>query len=68
MYCDIISSLNSVCIYQTISIYSAFIVTKICAVYREVTLNDHRFQKWFMKFHSGDFLLNNTPWFEIDSD
>ena len=34
---------------------------KICAVYREGAVTDRTCQKWFAKFHAGDFLLNDAP-------
>ena len=33
----------------------------ICAVYREGTVTDGMCQKWFVKFHAGDFLLDDAP-------
>ena len=45
---------------------------KICAVYGEGAVTDRTCQKWFAKFHSGDFSLDDTPWLgrpvEVDSD
>ena len=45
---------------------------KICAVYGEGTVTDWMCQKWFAKFHAGDFLLDDAPWSgrpdEVDSD
>ena len=42
---------------------------KICAVYGEGAVTDQKCQKWFAKFHAGDFLLNNvySP-VEVDSN
>ena len=42
---------------------------KICAVYGEGAATDQTCQKWFAKFHAGDFLLNNvySP-VEVDSN
>ena len=34
---------------------------KICAVYGEGAVTDHTCQKWFVKFHAGDFSLDNAP-------
>ena len=34
---------------------------KICAVYGEGALTDWMHQKWYVKFHAGDFSLDNTP-------
>ena len=34
---------------------------KICAVYREGAVTDQGCQKWFVKFHAGDFLLDVAP-------
>ena len=46
--------------------------TKICAVRGEGAVTDWTCQKWFMKFHAGDFSLVNTPEsskpVEVDSD
>ena len=33
----------------------------ICAVYREGAVTDLMCQKWFAKFHAGDFSLEDTP-------
>ena len=33
---------------------------KICAVYGEVAVMDRTCQKWFAKFHTGDFSLENV--------
>ena len=45
---------------------------KICAVYGEGAMNFQTCQKWFMKFHAGDFSLDDAPWsgrpVEVDSD
>ena len=45
---------------------------KICAVYREGAVTDGTCQKWFVKFHAGDFSLDNAPWLgravEVDSN
>ena len=45
---------------------------KICAVYGEGAMTGRTCQKWFAKFHSGNFLLDNAPWLgrpvEVDSD
>ena len=35
---------------------------KICAVYGEGTVTDQTCQKWFSKFHAGDFSLDDAPW------
>ena len=35
---------------------------KICAVYGKGTVTDRTCQKWFVKFHAGDFLLDDAPW------
>ena len=34
---------------------------KICAVYGEGAVTDWTCQKWFAKFHAGDFLLDEAP-------
>ena len=34
---------------------------KICAVCEECAVTDQIYQKWFVKFHAGDFLLDNAP-------
>ena len=34
---------------------------RIYAVYGEGTVTDPMCQKWFAKFHTGDFLLENAP-------
>ena len=34
---------------------------KICAVYGEGAVADQTCQKWFAKFHAGDFLLDDAP-------
>ena len=45
---------------------------KFCAVYGEGAGTDQMCQKWFVKFHAGDLLLDEAPWssrpLEIDSD
>ena len=45
---------------------------KICAVYGEGTVTDWMCQKWFAKFHAGNFLLDDAPWsgnpVEVDSN
>ena len=45
---------------------------KICAVYAEGAVTDQMCQKWFVKFHAGDFSLDDTPWLgrpvEVDND
>ena len=45
---------------------------KICAVYGEGAVTDQTCQKWFVKLHAGDFLLDDAPWsgrpVEVDSD
>ena len=45
---------------------------KICAVYGEGAVTDQMCQKWLVKFHAGDFSLDDTPWsgrwVEIDND
>ena len=35
---------------------------KICAVYGEGAMTDQTCQKWFVKFHAVDFLLDDAPW------
>ena len=35
---------------------------KICAVYGEGAVTDGTCQKWFVKFHAGDFSLDDAPW------
>ena len=35
---------------------------KICAVYGEGAVTDQTCQKWFVKFHAGDFLLDDASW------
>ena len=38
---------------------------KICAVYGEGAVTDRTCQKWFAKFHAGDFSLDDAPrWVE----
>ena len=34
---------------------------KICAVCGEGAMTDQTCQKWFVKFHAGDFLLDDAP-------
>ena len=34
----------------------------IFAVYGEGSLSDQTCQKWFVKFHAGDFSLDDAPW------
>ena len=45
---------------------------KICAVYGEGAVTDQTCQKWFVKFHAVNFLLDDAPWsgrpVEVDSD
>ena len=45
---------------------------KICAVCGEGVVTDPTCQRWFAKFHAGDFSLDNGPQscrpFEVDSD
>ena len=45
---------------------------KISAAYGEGAVTNETCQKWFVKFHAGDFLLHNAPWsgrpVEVDSD
>ena len=45
---------------------------KICAMYGEGAVTDQTCQKWFTKFHTGDFSLDNAPLsgrpVEVDSD
>ena len=45
---------------------------KVCAVYGEGAVTDRTCQKWFAKFHAGDFLLDDAPRsgrpVEVDSD
>ena len=45
---------------------------KICAVYEEGAVTDRTCQKWFAKFHAGDFSLEDVPRLgkpvEVDSD
>ena len=44
---------------------------KFCAVYRDCAVTEQMCQKWFAKFHAGDFSLDNAPrlgrQFEVDS-
>ena len=35
---------------------------KICAVCGGGAVADQTCQKWFVKFHTGHFLLDNAPW------
>ena len=35
---------------------------KICAVYGEGAVTDQMCQKWFAKFHAGDFSQDDAPW------
>ena len=41
-------------------------------MYGEGAMTDQMCQKWFVKFHAGDFLLDDAPWLgrpvETDSD
>ena len=45
---------------------------KMCAVHGEGAVTDRTCQKWFVRFHAGDFSLDDAPWsgrpFEVDSD
>ena len=45
---------------------------KICAVYGEGAVTDQMRQKWFAKFHAGNFSLDDAPQsgrpVEVDSD
>ena len=45
---------------------------KICAVHGEGAVTERMCQKWFAKFHAGDFLLDDSPQagrpVEVDSD
>ena len=45
---------------------------RICTVYGEGAVTDRTCQKWFVKFHAGDFLLYDAPWLcrpvEVDSN
>ena len=45
---------------------------KNCAVYGEGAVTDQMCQKWFVKFHAGDFSLDDAPRLgrpaEVDSD
>ena len=34
---------------------------KICAMYGEGAVTDWMCQKWFVKFHAGDFSLDDAP-------
>ena len=44
----------------------------ICAAYGKGAVTDRMCQKWFVKFHAGDFSLDNVPLSgrpaEVDSD
>ena len=44
----------------------------MCAVYGEGAVTDRTCQKWFVKFHAGNFLLDDAPWsggpVEVDSN
>ena len=44
----------------------------ICAVYGKGAVTDQTCQKWFAKFHAGDFSLDDAPQsgrpVEVDSD
>ena len=35
---------------------------EICAVVGEGAVTDQTCPKWFVKFHAGDFLLDDAPW------
>ena len=35
--------------------------TKICAVFGEGAVTDQTCQKWFAKFHVGDFSMDDAP-------
>ena len=41
-------------------------------MYGKRAVTDQMCQKWFAKFHTGDFSLDNAPWssrpVEVDSD
>ena len=41
-------------------------------MYAQSAVIDQKCQKWFAKFHAGDFSLDNAPWMgrpvEVDSD
>ena len=45
---------------------------EVCAVYGEGAVTDRTCQKWFAKFHAGDFSLDDAPRsgrsVEVDSD
>ena len=45
---------------------------KICAMYGEGAVTDRMCQKWFVKFHAGDFSLDDAPQLgrpvEVDSE
>ena len=45
---------------------------KICVVYGEGAVTNQTCPKWFVKFHAGDFSLDNAPRsgrpVEVDSD
>ena len=36
----------------------------ICTVCGEGGVTDQTCQNWFVKFHAGDFLLDDVPWSE----
>ena len=40
---------------------NAIEMQKKCAVYEEDAVTDLKRQKWFVKFHAGDFSLDNVP-------
>ena len=46
--------------------------TQICAVYGKGAVTNQTYQKWFVKFHARDFLLDDVPWsgrsVEVDSN
>ena len=41
-------------------------------MYGKGAVTDQTYQKWFAKFHAGDFSLDDAPWscrlVEVDSD
>ena len=45
---------------------------RICTVYGEGTVIDQAYLKWFVKFHTGNFSLDDVPLsarpVEVDSD
>ena len=51
---------------------NAIEMQKKCAVYEADAVTDLKRQKWFVKFHAGDFSLDNVPQsggpVEVDSD